>query len=109
MPNRVLLFCLLGLVLIAAIMLLIAPEEVTWALSLIDQNDLSRRGLCCRALRVAADIGLRAHHSNNINRRPQRVTHLDAHQPTAVGKALHRVRAANQTPWAHAAAAGRDF
>jgi hypothetical protein len=37
MREHVLLFCLLGLVLIAAIMLLIAPEEVTWALSLIDQ------------------------------------------------------------------------
>ena len=36
MRNRVLLFCLLGLVLIAAIMLLIAPGEVTWALSLIE-------------------------------------------------------------------------
>src|SRR6516165_2938221 len=37
MREHVLLFCLLGLVLIAAIMLLIAPEEVTWALSLIDE------------------------------------------------------------------------
>jgi hypothetical protein len=40
MREHVLLFCLLGLVglvLIAAIMLLIAPGEVTWALSLIDQ------------------------------------------------------------------------
>jgi hypothetical protein len=36
MREHVLLFCLLGLVLIAAIMLLIAPGEVTWALSLID-------------------------------------------------------------------------
>jgi hypothetical protein len=36
MREHVLLFCLLGLVLIAAIMLLIAPAEVTWALSLID-------------------------------------------------------------------------
>ena len=33
MREHVLLFCLLGLVL----MLLIAPEEVTWALSLIDE------------------------------------------------------------------------
>jgi len=36
MRELVLLFCLLGLVLIAAIMLLIAPGEVTWALSLIE-------------------------------------------------------------------------
>jgi hypothetical protein len=36
MREHVLLFCLLGLVLIAAIMLLIAPEEVTWTLSLIE-------------------------------------------------------------------------
>jgi hypothetical protein len=36
MREHVLLFCLLGLVLIAAIMLLIAPGAVTWALSLID-------------------------------------------------------------------------
>ena len=99
MPNRVLLFCLLGLVLIAAIMLLIAPEEVTWALSLIDQNDLSRRGLCCRALRVAADIGLRAHHSNNIHRRPQRIAHLGAHEPFGRWPGAAPPRAAKQTPW----------
>ena len=37
MREHVLLFWLLGLVLIAAIMLLIAPEEATWALSLIDE------------------------------------------------------------------------
>jgi hypothetical protein len=40
MREHVPLFCLLGLlglVLIVAIMLLIAPEEVTWALSLIDE------------------------------------------------------------------------
>jgi hypothetical protein len=37
MREHVLLFCLLGLVLIAPIMLLIAPEAVTWALSLIDE------------------------------------------------------------------------
>ena len=37
MREHVLLLCLTGLVLIAAIMLLIAPEEVTWALSLIDE------------------------------------------------------------------------
>jgi len=37
MREHVFLFCLLGLVLIAVIMLLIAPEEVTWALSLIDE------------------------------------------------------------------------
>ena len=36
MREQVLLFCLLGLVLTAAIMLLIAPGEVTWALSLIE-------------------------------------------------------------------------
>jgi len=36
MREHVLLFCLLGLVLAAAIMLLIAPGEVTWALSLIE-------------------------------------------------------------------------
>ena len=39
MREHVLLFCLLGLVglvLIAAIMLLIAPGEVTWALSLVE-------------------------------------------------------------------------
>jgi len=37
MREHLLLFCLLALVLIVAIMLLIAPEEVTWALSLIDE------------------------------------------------------------------------
>ena len=37
MREHVLLFCLVGLVLIAGIMLLIAPGEVTWALSLIDR------------------------------------------------------------------------
>ena len=37
MREHVLLFCLLGLVLTAAMMLLIAPGEVTWALSLIDE------------------------------------------------------------------------
>ena len=36
MREHVLLFCLLGLVLIGAIMLLIAPGEVTWTLSLIE-------------------------------------------------------------------------
>jgi hypothetical protein len=36
MRDHVLLFCLVGLVLIAAIMLLLAPGEVTWALSLIE-------------------------------------------------------------------------
>jgi hypothetical protein len=36
MREHLLLFCLLGLVLTAAIMLLIAPGEVTWALSLIE-------------------------------------------------------------------------
>jgi hypothetical protein len=36
MREHVLLFCLLGLVLTAAMMLLIAPGEVTWALSLIE-------------------------------------------------------------------------
>ena len=36
MREHVLLFCLVGLVLIAGIMLLIAPGEVTWALSLIE-------------------------------------------------------------------------
>jgi hypothetical protein len=36
MREQVLLFCLLSLVLIAAIMLLIAPGKVTWMLSLIE-------------------------------------------------------------------------
>jgi hypothetical protein len=36
MREHVLLFCMLGLVLIAAVMLLIAPGEVTWAPSLIE-------------------------------------------------------------------------
>jgi hypothetical protein len=36
MREHVLLFCLLGLVLTATIMLLLAPGEVTWALSLIE-------------------------------------------------------------------------
>jgi hypothetical protein len=35
MREHVLLFCLLGLLLTAAIMLMIAPGSVTWALSLI--------------------------------------------------------------------------
>jgi hypothetical protein len=36
MREHVLIFCLLGLVLTAAIMLMIAPGAVTWALSLIE-------------------------------------------------------------------------
>ena len=36
MREHVLLFCLLGLVLTAAIILAIAPGAVTWALSLMD-------------------------------------------------------------------------
>jgi hypothetical protein len=36
MREHVLLFCLLGLVLTAAITLAIAPGAVTWALSLFD-------------------------------------------------------------------------
>ena len=36
MRERVLLFCLLGLVLIATIILVIAPGAVTWTLALID-------------------------------------------------------------------------
>jgi hypothetical protein len=35
MRDHALLFCLLGLVLTAAIMLVIAPGTVTWALSLM--------------------------------------------------------------------------
>jgi hypothetical protein len=36
MRDHVLLFCLLGLLLMAAIILIIAPGAVTWALSLIE-------------------------------------------------------------------------
>ena len=36
MRDNVFLFCLVGLVLIAAIMLLIAPGEVTWVLALLE-------------------------------------------------------------------------
>ena len=36
MHEHVLLFCLLGLVVIATIILVIAPGSVTWALALID-------------------------------------------------------------------------
>jgi hypothetical protein len=36
MREHVLLFCLLGLVLIATIILVTAPGAVTWALALID-------------------------------------------------------------------------
>ena len=36
MREHVLLFCLLGLVLTAAIMLAVAPGAVTWELSLFD-------------------------------------------------------------------------
>ena len=36
MREHVLLFCLLGLVLIATIMLVIAPRAVTWALALVE-------------------------------------------------------------------------
>ena len=36
MRERMLLFCLLGLVLTATIILVVAPEAVTWALSLIE-------------------------------------------------------------------------
>jgi hypothetical protein len=38
MRDRVLLFCLLGLLLTAAAILIIAPGHVTWALSLIEQR-----------------------------------------------------------------------
>jgi hypothetical protein len=36
MREHVLLFCLLGLVLTAAIILMTAPGDVTWALALIE-------------------------------------------------------------------------
>jgi len=36
MRDHMFLFCLVGLVLIAALVLLLAPAEVTWALSLIE-------------------------------------------------------------------------
>jgi hypothetical protein len=36
MREYVLLFCLLGLMLIAAIILVIAPAAVTWALAIIE-------------------------------------------------------------------------
>ena len=36
MRDYVLLFCLVGVVLISALVLLFAPGEVTWALSLIE-------------------------------------------------------------------------
>jgi hypothetical protein len=36
MREHTLLFCLLGLVLTATIMLVVAPGAVTWALALID-------------------------------------------------------------------------
>ena len=36
MPERVLLFCLLGLVLTATIIMVAAPKAVTWALALIE-------------------------------------------------------------------------
>jgi len=36
MRERVLLFCLLGLMLAAVIMLAVAPGAVTWALALIE-------------------------------------------------------------------------
>jgi hypothetical protein len=36
MRDHVLLFCLLALVLMAAVVLIIAPGSVTWALSLIE-------------------------------------------------------------------------
>jgi hypothetical protein len=36
MRERMLLYCLLGLVLTATIMLVIAPGAVTWALALIE-------------------------------------------------------------------------
>jgi hypothetical protein len=36
MREHVLLFCLLGLVVVATVILVIAPGAVTWALALID-------------------------------------------------------------------------
>jgi hypothetical protein len=36
MREHVLLFCLLGLVVIATIILVVAPGAVTWAMALID-------------------------------------------------------------------------
>jgi hypothetical protein len=36
MDERALLFCLLGLVLTAAIILAVAPEAVTWTMSLVE-------------------------------------------------------------------------
>ena len=41
MREHVLLFCLLGLVLTATIILVAAPGAVTWALALIDSPPLS--------------------------------------------------------------------
>ena len=43
MREHVLLFCLLGLVLTATIILVIAPGAVTWALALIERADAVAR------------------------------------------------------------------
>ena len=40
--------------------------------------DFQVRGHCCRALRVAADIGLRAHYGNHVHRRAKVINLMDA-------------------------------
>jgi hypothetical protein len=42
MRDHVLLFCLLGLLLMAVVILIIAPGPVTWALSLVDISSRRR-------------------------------------------------------------------
>ena len=48
MREHVLLFCLLGLVLTATIILVTAPEAVTWVLSLIPDNPAQAPKLALR-------------------------------------------------------------
>ena len=48
MREHVLLFCLLGLVLTATIILVTAPEAVTWVLSLIPDNPAQAQKLALR-------------------------------------------------------------
>jgi hypothetical protein len=43
-----------------------------------------------KARRAWRGAGWLVDHSDNINRRQNRVAHLGAHQPLAIGKALHR-------------------
>src|SRR5262245_50585896 len=115
MREHVLLFCLLGLVLIAAIMLLIAPEEVTWALSLVDERT-SPDAASAAALSGSRRISASAPTTTTTSTTGKigspiwvRTSHwpLARHCTANSGKANSMGLAGSAR--CHAAAAGRDF